>query len=102
MSGHLNFWQNLGWFAVQTKAHQEQLATAGVGRLDLKVFLPQIREERSVRSGIRSVTKALFPGYFFARFCPLESLEAVRHIHGVLRVVSSGQFPILVEHEIIA
>jgi transcriptional antiterminator RfaH len=101
MSIHLDFWQKTSWFAVQTKAHREPLAATGVTRLALEVFLPQLREERSFGRGIRRVTKALFPGYFFTRFCPLESLDAVRYSPGVLRVVGSGRFPSAVAPEIV-
>jgi transcriptional antiterminator RfaH len=102
MSGHLNLWQKASWFAIQTKAHQEFLAAARMAKLDLDTFLPQIRMERFISGRVHRVAKALFPGYFFSRFCPLECLEAVRYTHGVLRVVSSGQFPIPVEPAIIA
>jgi transcription antitermination factor NusG len=50
----------------------------------------------------RLVTKPLFPGYFFAQFCPLLSYEAVRYAHGVLRVVGDSRFPIPVKPEVIA
>jgi transcriptional antiterminator RfaH len=43
----------------------------------------------------------LFPGYFFARFCPRDSLELVERARGVLRVVSSGRFPIPVEDDVV-
>ena len=92
MGIHLDFWQKTSWFAIQSKSRQEDLAAARVAELDLKIFLPQVREKQSVHGGGRRVTKALFPGYFFARFCPLESMDAVRYTHGVLRVVGSGGF----------
>jgi transcriptional antiterminator RfaH len=102
VSDCIDFWQKTSWFAVQTKSHWESLTAARVAKLDLEVFLPQIRPQQSVRSGLRRVTKALFPGYFFSRFSPLESIDAVRYTHGVLRVVSCGRFPIAVEAEIIS
>jgi transcriptional antiterminator RfaH len=103
MRDRIDFWQETSWFAVQTKARQEALAAARVAKLAREVFLPQLREERPVgRGGLRWLTKALFPGYFFSRFCPLESLEAVRYAPGVLRVVSSGRFPSAVAPEILA
>jgi transcriptional antiterminator RfaH len=102
MGIHLDFWQKTSWFAIQSKSRQEDLAAARVAELDLKIFLPQVREKQSVHGGGRRVTKALFPGYFFARFCPLESMDAVRYTHGVLRVVGSGRFPIPVAPEIVS
>jgi transcriptional antiterminator RfaH len=102
MNGQLIVWQKTSWFAVQTKAHLEKFVAERLAKLELEVFLPEIRTEQLIGRRIRRVGKALFPGYFFSRFCPLEWLEAVRYTHGILRVVSSGQIPIPVEPEIIA
>jgi transcriptional antiterminator RfaH len=99
MGIHLDFWQKKSWFAIQSKPRQEDLAAARLAKLDLEVFLPQLREGQSACNRVRKVTKALFSGYFFTRFCPLESMEAVRYTHGVLRVVGSGRFPIPVAPE---
>jgi transcriptional antiterminator RfaH len=55
-----------------------------------------------VRGVARTAVKPLFPGYFFARFCPRDSLEVVQRARGVLRVISSGRFPIPVEDEVVA
>lgn len=102
MSDRIDIWRKTSWFAVQTKSQQESVAAVRVAKLGLEIFLPRVRESQSVRSGVRVVSKPLFSGYFFTRFCPLESLEAVRYAQGVLRVVSSGRFPVAVEPEIIS
>ena len=102
MGIHLDLWQKTNWFAIQSKLRREDLAAACLAELDLKIFLPQVREKQSVYGADRRVTKALFPGYFFARFCPLESMDAVRYTHGVLRVVGSGRYPIPVAPEIVS
>jgi transcriptional antiterminator RfaH len=101
MSDHTDFWQKTSWFAIQTKPHQENAAAARVAKLDLEVFLPRIKGEKSVRCGVGMATRPLFPCYFFTHFCPLAAIEAVRYTHGVLRVVSSGQFPISVDDEVV-
>jgi transcription antitermination factor NusG len=101
MKDRVDFWQKTNWFAIETKAYREDLAAKRVGKLGLEVFLPRIREERSVCGVVRSVTKALFPGYFFSRFCPFVSLDTVRHSHGVSRVVGSERYPIPVGDEVV-
>lgn len=101
MSDHTDLWQKTSWFVIQTKPHQENVAAARVAKLVLEVFLPRIKGEKSVRCGVGMETKPLFPCYFFTRFCPLVAIEAVRYTHGVLRVVSSGQFPIPVENAVV-
>ena len=91
----------INWYAVQSKPHYEGLAAARVAKLDVEVFLPKIRQEQSVCGVWRLVAKPLFPGYFFARFCPPLSLDAVRYAQGVLRIVGTRHFPLPLEADII-
>jgi len=98
----MDFWRETNWFAVQTKPHHENVAAAGLAKLDLEVFLPKIRRELLVCGVLRVVSKPLFTGYFFARFCPFPLLDLVRYAHGVLRVVGSATLPIPVDKEIIS
>jgi transcriptional antiterminator RfaH len=46
------------------------------------------------------VTEALFPGYFFARFC-LEILPLVRSAHGVSSIVRFGDWYPVIEDNVI-
>jgi transcriptional antiterminator RfaH len=101
MKNRVDFWQKTSWFAVETRTHRESLAARRIAKLDLEVFLPRMKKEQWVCGVVRSVTKALFPGYFFARFRPSEYLDAVRHSSGVSRVVGSERFPIPVDDEVI-
>jgi transcriptional antiterminator RfaH len=97
----MDFWQQTNWFAIQTKPQQEGLAVSHLRRLDLEVFLPRTRPEYLAQGAMRRSVRPLFPGYCFARFCPLLSLEAVQYAHGVLRVVGTRACPIAVAPEII-
>lgn len=95
-------WMNdLNWFAIQTKPHQERVAAGHVAKLDVEIFLPRVRQEATVCGVLRTLCKALFPGYFFAKFCPLLSFDAVRYAPGVLRVVGNSRLPIPLVPEII-
>ena len=98
----MNYWQETNWFAIQTKPHQETLAAAYVAKLDAEVFLPKVKQEQMICGFARMVTKPLFPGYFFARFCPTLSYEVVRYAYGVLRVVGTRHFPIPLDAEVIS
>ena len=102
MGIHLDFWQKTSWFAIQSKSRQESVAATRLAELDLEVFLPRIQAEQSAHGGVRRVSKALFSGYLFTRFCPLESMDDVRYTHGVLRVVGSGRIPIPIAPDIIS
>lgn len=90
------------WFAVQSKAHCEELAGRSLENLDLEVFVPKMRRERHLFGQVRLLSEPLFRGYFFARFCPMVSLDLVRRARGVLRVLAYGTEPAPVAAEIIA
>lgn len=94
-------WTDINWFALHTKPHREDFAAKNVSALGLESFLPRLKVERLVRGATRTVIKPLFLGYFFARFRPEDSIESVKSSRGVLRVISSGRFPIPVEDKII-
>ncbi|MBE7500616.1 MAG: hypothetical protein HS113_09985 [Verrucomicrobiales bacterium] len=97
----MDWWQAWNWFAVQSKPHAEALAAAHVARLQLETLLPRLRQHRPVGGVSRLVTTPLFPGYFFARFCPAHSVTAVRGSPGVLRVVGTSQTPLPLAPEIV-
>jgi transcriptional antiterminator RfaH len=96
-----DFWQELNWFAVQSKPHAEALAAAHVARLDLEILLPKCRQHRPVGGVSRVVTTPLFPGYFFARFSPASAVAAIRGSPGVLRVVGTSQTPVPIAPEVV-
>ena len=101
MTGYLDGGSETNWFAIQAKPFRENLAASSISKLDLEVFLPKIKQEQLVCGIWRVVAKPLFPGYLFARLCPLLSLDAVRYARGVLRVVGTSRFPIPLDAEII-
>ena len=83
----------LGWYCLRTRRKQEHLAAAHVRLLeDVAVFCPRIKFRRPTKGGTIWVTEALFPGYFFARFCLRENLPNVRSAHGVISVVRFGEW----------
>jgi len=97
----VDFWKENNWFAIHAKPRRESFAATNIGALGVGILFPRIKVERLVRGSAQPGTKPLFPGYFFARFCPEKSFESVKCSRGVLRVVSSGRFPIPVRGEIV-
>jgi transcriptional antiterminator RfaH len=97
----VDLWGAIHWFAIHTKMRREDFAATNVHGLGIEIFLPRLRVEHTASSNGRTTVKALFPGYFFARFSPATSLESVEYSRGVLRVVSSGRFPVPVNAGII-
>src|SRR6267142_3789143 len=98
----MEFWSETNWFAIQARPHQEYLGATNVAKLDIEVFLPRVHQTQAICGVPRRLIKPLFPGYFFSRFVPIVSMEAVRFCRGVLRVVGTSRFPIPLETEIIA
>jgi transcriptional antiterminator RfaH len=97
----MDLWSEVNWFAIHTKSRRESFAAANLYALGLGILFPQIKVERLMRGSAQQMIKPLFPGYFFARFCPENSLESVKAARGVLRVVSSGRMPIPVPDAIV-
>lgn len=94
-------WRETSWFAIHAKPRRENFAFTNISTLGVEALLPRIKVDRLVRGAAQPGTKPLFPGYFFARFCPENAFETVKATRGVLRVVSSGRTPIQVEDYII-
>jgi transcriptional antiterminator RfaH len=97
-----NFWQQINWYAIQTKPSREDEAAANIIRLGLEVFLPKMKRKKYAWGRCKAVIKPLFPGYIFARFSPSPYLHSVRYARGATRVVSAGDTPVPLDKEIIS
>jgi transcription antitermination factor NusG len=96
-----DLWRDAHWFAIQAKPRRENFGAVNLSALGIEILLPRIKFERFLRGTARHGTKPLFPGYFFARFCPRDSFESVKAVRGVLQVLSSGRVPIPVDDRVI-
>src|SRR5262245_51432478 len=83
----LDIWGHSHWFAIHAKTRRENFAVTNLSALKIKVLFPQLKVERVLGGVALTAVKPLFPGYFFARFCPRDSLELVERARGVLRVI---------------
>ena len=91
------------WYCLRSRRNKEHVASVHVKLLgNIPVFCPRIRFRRATKSGPAvSVTEALFPGYFFARFSLREMLPQVRSAHGVSGMVRFGHWYPVIEDSII-
>jgi transcriptional antiterminator RfaH len=96
-----DLWKEINWFAIHAKPRREIFAAANVSALGIEILLPRVKVERLVGGAAQQGTKPLFPGYFFAQFCPENIFESVKAARGVLQVVSSGRTPIPVQEELV-
>jgi transcriptional antiterminator RfaH len=83
------------WYAIYTKAKEEERAGSNLRAWGVKTFLPRIREFRFNEHSGRptSFLKHLFPRYIFARFDAGSLLHKVNFTRGVCKVVSFGNGP---------
>ena len=93
--------EQIQWFVVRAKRFREPLAAANIRALGLEAYLPMAANEASPDTICQTDRKPLFPTYFFARFAPHPSLEAVDSCHGVHQVLRSGNAPIPVDDAVI-
>jgi transcriptional antiterminator RfaH len=97
----MDYWRETNWYAIHTHPAREAVAAMNIERLGLQVFLPKIKEQKTVWGVAKSVIKPLFSGYLFAQFCPARYLHLIQYARGVRRVVGNGNRPLPVDDEII-
>ena len=96
-----DLWRDVNWFAIHAKPRRENFAATNISALGIGILLPRVKVEHLVRGSAKQTAKPLFPGYFFARFCPEDAFESVKAARGVLQVVSSGRIPIPVHDMVV-
>ena len=93
--------ENMFWYAVKCKPHQERLAELHLKRAGITTLYPQIKEPKIVRRRRQLCINALFPGYLFAQFNVECDYRTVIYCRGVRDVVSFGANPAVVDEEMI-
>jgi transcriptional antiterminator RfaH len=89
---------SIGWYCIRAKPRQENVASATLSTLDqVDVFLPRTQRARKAKS---SPLKPLFPGYFFARFDPVQHLRNVHYARGVAYIVTRKGVPVHVHPQV--
>jgi transcription elongation factor/antiterminator RfaH len=93
---------NLSWYAIHTKAREEDRAGDNLRAWNVETFTPKIRERSYNQFALRPTyeIKHLFPRYIFARFA-LNILQKIRFTRGVQDIVGFGHGPALIDDEII-
>lgn len=91
------------WFCLRSQPKHEHIAAAHLRLLPgLEIFCPRMKLRRMTRRGPAWFTEALFPGYLFARFDPVQSQKQVLYAQGVSGIVKFGLEPAVVPGEAIA
>src|SRR3954451_22363555 len=90
-----NFWSEAG-----LQPRREALATHCLGLAGYEVYLPRLREQRTVRGRKVEVRPLLFPGYIFVLI--VLQWNTARYSPGVSTLVMNGGGPARVPDRIIA
>src|SRR5215210_821766 len=95
---------SLRWYAIQTKAQQEDRAESNLRAWGVETFVPRFRARRRgyYAGGATYLIKSLFPRYIFARFDANALLHKVNFTRGVQSVVRFGGTPAPVDDEVLA
>jgi transcriptional antiterminator RfaH len=76
------------WYCARTKPKHEHIAAANLRKyLELEVFHPQLRMERSTQRGLIRVVEPLFPCYIFVHCAIQEHINEIRYTNGVSSIV---------------
>ena len=91
------------WYAVYTKAREEERADSNLRAWGVNTFTPTIREGRRDRGYGKATNsvKHLFPRYIFAQFDSGALLHKINNTRGVCGVVCFGENPCPVDDLII-
>ena len=91
------------WYAIHTRAKQENRAESNLKAWNVEIFFPRIRDCRFNKFTYEPsyFIKPLFPGYLFARFALNNSLHKIRFTRGVHSVVCVGIDPVPIDDSVI-
>jgi transcription antitermination factor NusG len=82
--------RNPQWFALMVRSRSEQMVSDQLTQRGFSVMFPSRLERRRMHDRVKSVRKALFPGYTFCRFATEERLSVIT-TPGVNSVVGNGK-----------
>ncbi len=84
------------WFALQIRGHYENIVTAHLRGKGCEWYLPVYKSRRPWSNRYKEMERALFPGYLFSRFNPLDRLP-ILIIPGVTRIVGVAKNPVPID-----
>lgn len=90
------------WFLAQFKPNSHSIAERNLTRQGFQTFLPMQEETRRASGKFITRLRPLFPGYLFVALDVLRGdWRAVNSTYGITRLVSLGQQPTPVSHDLV-
>ena len=86
------------WFAIWTRSRAEKAVADQLERKRIEVFLPTVQRWSRWKDRKKKIDWPLFPGYCFARFDPVGTLDVLKCV-GVAKIISFDGKPAPIPHE---
>lgn len=78
------------WFVVNTKPRNEERAANNLVQGGIEVLAPKLRLRKFKEGKFVYVVEAMFPGYIFVKFHPIDDYRLVKYARGVKTIVNFG------------
>jgi transcriptional antiterminator RfaH len=93
----------LCWYLVRTHPRQEDRAESNLKSFGIETLAPRFKEcRRNFYTGeVTHHVKPLFPNYIFAKFRVNDLYHKIRYTRGIQQLVSFGDYPAVIDEEII-
>lgn len=90
------------WFCVKTQPRRERAAYKTLQTLPgVLPLLPMARYPKQTSKGKRMTSEAIFPGYLFCYFSPVDSSRGVQYSQGVAYIIKRGDKLVSLREELI-
>ena len=90
----MNCWKTstLEWFALRVRTNYEKAISQALEHKLIECFLPTYSESRIWSDRVKTIHRALFPGYLFCRIEPMDRISVLL-TSGVINFVGFGTTP---------
>lgn len=91
------------WYVLKTKPHREDTVKRLMTNALYTVFLPKIKEFRTINKAQQITLKSLFPSYLFLNidFDSGKNFHLIKYTRGVAKILCSGNKPQAIPENII-
>lgn len=80
----------LNWYVVNTKPKNEERASLNIAQGGFDVLAPKLKIRKYKETRFVPVVEAMFPGYIFAKFDPINDFHLIKYSRGVKTIVHFG------------
>jgi transcription elongation factor/antiterminator RfaH len=89
------------WYVVSTKPRNEERAASNLKGGNIEVLAPKIKLKRYKEGKFIYIVEAMFPGYIFVKFHPVDEFRLVKYTRGIKTIVNFNGKIIPLQDELI-